>query len=66
VLTVANANSRDAERRLRLERLSGPLGRYDGFALILFGLVLVVVALALPTGLALLSLAMAFADRRHS
>ena len=30
VLTVANANSLDAERRLQLERLSGPLGRYDG------------------------------------
>jgi putative membrane protein len=44
VLTVANANSLDAERRLQLERLSGPLGRYDGLALILFGLVLVVVA----------------------
>ena len=44
VLTVANANSLDAERRLQLERLSGPLSRYDGLALILFGLVLVTVA----------------------
>jgi len=44
VLTVANANSLDAERRLQLERLSGPLGRYDGLALILFGLVPVVIA----------------------
>jgi putative membrane protein len=44
VLTVANANSLDAERRLQLERLSGPFGRYDGLALILFGLVLVVIA----------------------
>ena len=44
VLTVANANSLEAEHRLQLERLSGPLGRYDGLALILFGLVLVVVA----------------------
>ena len=44
VLTVVNANSLDAEHRLQLERLSGPLGRYDGLALILFGLVLVVVA----------------------
>ena len=53
VLTVANANSLDAERRLQLERLSGPLGRYDGFALILFGLVLVVVqpcVLSAPSG----------------
>ena len=46
VLTVTDLNSLDAERRLQLERLSGPLGRYDGFALILFGLVLVVVAAA--------------------
>jgi len=44
VLTVANANPLDAERRLQLERLSGPLGRYDGLTLILFGLVLVVIA----------------------
>jgi len=46
VLTVANANSLDEERRLQLERLSGPLGRYEGIALILFGLVLVVIAAA--------------------
>jgi putative membrane protein len=44
VLTVENANSLDADHRLQLERLSGPLGRYDGLALILFGLVLVVIA----------------------
>jgi putative membrane protein len=44
VLTVANANSLEAKHRLQLERLSGPLGRYDGLALILFGLVLVVIA----------------------
>jgi putative membrane protein len=44
VLALANGNSVDAERRLQLERLSGPLGRYDGLALILFGLILVVVA----------------------
>jgi len=35
VLTVANANSLDAERRLQPESLSGPLARYDGLALIL-------------------------------
>jgi hypothetical protein len=29
---------------MQLERLSGPLGRYDGLALILFGLVPVVIA----------------------
>ena len=37
VLTVANAKSLDAERRLQLERLSGPLGRYDGLTLIFSG-----------------------------
>lgn len=46
VLTVATATSLDAGRRLQLERLSGPLGRYDGLALILVGLALVVVAAA--------------------
>jgi putative membrane protein len=46
VLTVANANSLDAERRLQLESLSGPLGRYDGLTLIVFGLVLVMIAAA--------------------
>ena len=44
VLTMANASSLDAGRRLQLERLSGPLGRYDGFALILLGIALVVVS----------------------
>src|SRR5207253_11146577 len=44
VLTMANASSLDAGRRLQLERLSGPLGRYDGFALILLGIAVVVVA----------------------
>src|SRR5712664_3727385 len=44
VLTMASANSLDAGRRLQLERLSGPLGRYDGLALILLGIAVVVVA----------------------
>jgi putative membrane protein len=44
VLTMANANSLDAGRRLQLERLSGSLGRYDGLALILLGIAIVVVA----------------------
>jgi hypothetical protein len=47
VLTMANANSLDAERRLQLERLSGSLGRYDGLALILLGIAIVVVAATL-------------------
>ena len=41
---MANANSLDAGRRLQLERRSGSLGRYDGLALILVGIALVVVA----------------------
>ena len=44
MLTMANANALDAGRRLQLERLSGPLGRYDGLALILLGIAVVVVA----------------------
>ena len=46
VLTIATATSLDAGRQLKLERLSGPLGRYDGLALILVGLALVVFAAA--------------------
>ncbi len=46
VFTIASATSLDAGRRLQLERLSGPLGRYDGLALILVGIALVVVAAA--------------------
>src|SRR6266850_1984458 len=44
VLTMASATSLDAGHRLQLERVSGPLGRYDGLALVLVGLALVVVA----------------------
>lgn len=44
LLTMATAAPADAERRLQLEKLSGPLGRYEGLALILVGIVLVVVA----------------------
>jgi uncharacterized membrane protein YidH (DUF202 family) len=43
LVTMASA---DAERRLQLERLSGPLGLYDGLALFLIGLALIVVAAA--------------------
>ena len=46
VFTIASATSLDAGRRLQLERLSGPLGRYDGLALILVGTALVAVASA--------------------
>ena len=44
VLALTNTNSLDAGRRLQLERLSGPLGRYDGLALILLGIALVVIS----------------------
>ena len=58
VLAMANATSLDAGRRLQLERLSGPLGRYDGLALILVGLALIVVAasvLSVPCGCSMTS-----------
>ena len=46
VVAMASASAPDAGHRLLLERLSGPFGRYDGLALILVGLALVVVAAA--------------------
>ena len=46
VLTMASASSPDAGHRLQVQRLSGPLGRYDGLLLILIGLALIVVAAA--------------------
>jgi putative membrane protein len=44
VLTMAGANSTDPARSILLEKLSGPLGRYDGLALILVGVVLIIAA----------------------
>ena len=44
VFTMADTSSLDAGRRLQLERLSGPLGRYDGITLILLGIALLVVS----------------------
>jgi putative membrane protein len=44
VLAVARTSAVDAASRERLERLSGPIGRYDGLALIVVGIVLIVVA----------------------
>jgi putative membrane protein len=44
VLAIASSTSAEAAHRLQLERLSGPLGRYDGLALVLGGLALIVVA----------------------
>jgi putative membrane protein len=39
---MAISTSVAATHRLQLERLSGPLGRYDGMALIFMGLALIV------------------------
>jgi putative membrane protein len=44
VLTIASSTSIEMAHRLRLDRLSEPLGRYGGVALILGGLALIVVA----------------------
>jgi putative membrane protein len=44
VITMAEAGSLNAAHRLQLERLSEPLVRYDGFALILLGIALVAVS----------------------
>jgi putative membrane protein len=44
VQAMASAGSLDAAHRLQLERASGPLGRYDGLALVLVGLALIAVA----------------------
>jgi putative membrane protein len=44
LLAMATANAVGDERRMMLERLSGPVGRYEGFAVILIGLALIVAA----------------------
>jgi putative membrane protein len=44
VLTIASAAGIDGARRSTLERLSGPLSGYEGPALIVMGLVIVIVA----------------------
>jgi putative membrane protein len=46
LLAVAGSASLPAVQQQRFERLSGPLGRYDGMALIICGLVLIVFATA--------------------
>jgi putative membrane protein len=46
VLTIASSTSAEVAHRLQFERLSGPLGRYGGLALIIGGLALIVVATA--------------------
>ena len=46
VLTIAGSTSAEVAHRLQFERLSGPLGRYGGVALIIGGLALIVSATA--------------------
>jgi inner membrane protein YidH len=46
VLAMANANAPEAGRQLLVERLSGPLGRYDGHVLIFVGIGLIIIAAA--------------------
>ena len=46
VLAMASSTSVEVVHRLQIERLSGPLGRYDGLALVFGGLALIVVATA--------------------
>jgi len=46
LLTLASAASPEAARQLRVEGLPGPVGRYDGLALIAVGIALIVVAAA--------------------
>ena len=45
VLTIAQANSIDAARRAQLEKFSGSFSHYDGLALILVGIGIIVVSL---------------------
>jgi inner membrane protein YidH len=42
VLVMAGSASSEAANRLEVERLAGPFGRYDGMALIVAGLALIV------------------------
>ena len=44
VLTVLSSASVEAAHQFRLDKVSGPLGRYGGPALIILGLTLIVVA----------------------
>jgi putative membrane protein len=45
VLTLAEANSIDAARRAQLQKFSGSFGHYDGLALIVVGMAIIVISL---------------------
>lgn len=42
--TIAGFSGQEAGRRISVEQLSGPLGRYDGLALIVVGIALILFA----------------------
>ena len=44
ILTVANSIAAETPHRMQLEKLSGPLGRYDGLALMFGGIALIILA----------------------
>ena len=45
VLTLAEANSVDAAKRVQLEKFSGSFGHYDGLALIVVGIGIIAISL---------------------
>jgi putative membrane protein len=45
VLTLAEANAIDAEKRVQLEKFSGSFSHYDGIALILVGIAILAISL---------------------
>jgi putative membrane protein len=46
LLAIASSASLEGAQKLRFTKLSGPLGRYDGLALVVGGLVLILAATA--------------------
>jgi putative membrane protein len=46
VLTIASTAAIDAARRSELQRLAGPFSGYEGLALILIGIIIVIIAAA--------------------
>jgi putative membrane protein len=44
ILTIASSIAGEASHRMQLEKLSGPLGHYDGLALMFGGIALIILA----------------------
>ena len=42
--TIAGVSTGESEHRISVQQLSGPLGRYDGLALVVIGIVLILFA----------------------